>query len=166
MSRLVEGLTAEIERWKAQESEKATAVRQAALAALPQGGTIKRGMPRPVPGQILARYGSKQPDGGSWRGVLIDAPEGQPVRAVANGTVVFSKWVSGFGNILILDHGDDFLTIYAYNQSLLKEVGDVVRSGDVVANAGNTGGQLVSALYFELRHRGSPLDPMLYFKSQ
>jgi len=79
---------------------------------------------------------------------------------------VFSKWLQGFGNIIILDHGEQFLSVYAYNQSLLKEVGETVRQGDVIANAGNTGGQLESALYFELRHQGSPLDPMLYFKGQ
>lgn len=191
LATLIQGLSVEIDRWRqeqaqaqslkatqaaqaarvrqeqqARESQEAREAREAALASLPQGQGIKRGLSRPVKGRTLARFGSKRPEGGSWRGVLLDAQEGEPVTAVAPGTVVFSKWVSGFGNLLIIDHGDDFLTVYAYNQSLLKDPGDVVRSGDIVANAGNTGGQLESALYFELRHRGSPLDPMLYFKSQ
>lgn len=166
LSQLVEGLTSQIEQWREQESRNVQAVRQAVLAALPQGAGIKRGLPRPVPGLVLARYGSKRPEGGAWRGVLLKAKEGEPVQAVSPGTVVYSKWLRGFGNILILDHGDEFLTVYAYNQSLLKDVGDTVKAGDVIANAGNTGGQLESALYFELRHRGNPLDPMLYFKSQ
>lgn len=169
LSRLIQELSNEIERWRQEQALKtreAREVREAALAALPQGSGVKRGLSRPVKGRTLARFGSKRPEGGSWRGVLLDAQEGEPVRAVASGTVVFSKWISGFGNILIIDHGDDFLTVYAYNQSLLKEVGDAIEAGDVVASAGNTGGQLESALYFELRHRGNPLDPMLYFKSQ
>ncbi len=166
LAQLVDGLSAQIEQWRQQESRNVQAVREAALAALPQGGGIKRGLDRPVRGQIIARFGSKRPEGGSWRGVLIRASEGDPVRAVGSATVVFSKWLQGFGNIIILDHGEQFLSVYAYNQSLLKEVGDTVRTGDVIANAGNTGGQLESALYFELRHRGNPLDPVLYFKSQ
>jgi len=84
---------------------------------------------------------------------------------VASGVVVFAKWLSGFGNIIIVDHGDGFLTVYAYNQSLLKDVGEPVKTGEVIALAGNTGGQLDSALYFELRHHGVPLDPLLYFKN-
>ncbi|AWB34992.1 murein hydrolase activator EnvC family protein [Orrella marina] len=166
LSRLIQGLSVEIERWRQEQALKTREAREAALATLPQGSGVKRGMSRPVQGRTLARFGSKRPEGGSWRGVLLDASEGEPVRAVASGTVVFSKWLRGFGNILIIDHGDDFLTVYAYNQSLLKDAGDIVESGDVVASAGNTGGQLESALYFELRHRGNPLDPMLYFKSQ
>lgn len=166
LGQLVEGLSAQIEQWRQQESRNVQAVREAALAALPQGSGIKRGLDRPVRGQILARFGSKRPDGGAWRGVLIQAGEGDPVRAIGPGMVVFSKWVQGFGNIIILDHGEQFLSVYAYNQSLLKEVGDTVRQADVIASAGNTGGQLESALYFELRHQGNPLDPMLYFKGQ
>ena len=166
LTQLIDGLSSQIEQWRQQDSRNVQAAREAALAALPQGGGIKRGLDRPVRGQILARFGSKRPDGGSWRGVLIRANEGDPVSAIAPGLVVFSKWLQGFGNIIILDHGEQFLSVYAYNQSLLKEVGETVRQGDVIANAGNTGGQLESALYFELRHQGSPLDPMLYFKGQ
>ena len=95
---------------------------------------------------------------------MIGADPGLPVKAVAAGTVVYATWLRGFGNLIVLDHGDEFLTIYAHNEGLLKEVGQRVRAGDVIANAGNTGGQLDSALYFEIRHRGAPLDPLLYFK--
>lgn len=135
---------------------------QAVLSTLPDGGGIKRGMKPPVPGKVLARFGTNRPEGGTWRGLLLTADEGAPVHAVAPGTVVYSTWLRGFGNLIIIDHGDEFLTIYAFNQSLLKQVGDVVKKGETIALAGNTGGQLDSALYFEVRHKGAPIDPLLY----
>jgi septal ring factor EnvC (AmiA/AmiB activator) len=163
LSELIGGLGEQIAKFQA-DAQHASAIRQEILAALPQGEGLKRGIPMPVKGSVLARYGSSRPDGGDWRGVLINAKPGTPVKAVAAGTVVYATWLRGFGNLIIVDHADEFLTVYAYNQSLLKQVGDTVRAGDVIAEAGNTGGQLDSALYFEIRHRGAPLDPMLYFK--
>lgn len=144
------------------QQQEALARQQAILSTLPNGGGIKRGMSPPVPGQVMARFGTNRPDGGAWRGLLLNADEGAPVRAVAPGTVVYSTWLRGFGNLIIIDHGEEFLTIYAYNQSLLKQVGDTVKKGETVALAGNTGGQLDSALYFEIRHKGEPIDPLLY----
>ena len=145
------------------EQEKlALARQQAVLSTLPDGGGIKRGMTPPVPGKVVARFGTNRPEGGTWRGLLLTADEGAPVHAVAPGTVVYSTWLRGFGNLIIIDHGDEFLTIYAFNQSLLKQVGDVVKKGETIALAGNTGGQLDSALYFEIRHKGAPIDPLLY----
>ena len=144
------------------QQQEALARQQAVLSTLPNGGGIKRGMSPPVPGQVMARFGTNRPDGGAWRGLLLSADEGAPVRAVAPGTVVYSTWLRGFGNLIIIDHGEEFLTIYAYNQSLLKQVGDAVKKGETVALAGNTGGQLDSALYFEIRHKGEPIDPLLY----
>ncbi len=76
--------------------------------------------------------------------------------------MVYSNWLRGFGNLLIVDHGQEYLSVYAYNQSLLKQVGDTVRAGDNVALAGSTGGQVDSALYFEIRHRGAAVDPIAY----
>lgn len=163
LGELIEGLGEQIAKFQA-DAQHASAIRQEILEALPQGEGLKRGIPMPLKGSILARYGSSRPDGGDWRGVLIDAKSGAPVRAVASGTVVYATWLRGFGNLIIVDHADEFLTVYAYNQSLLKEVGDTIKAGDVIAYAGNTGGQLDSALYFEIRHRGKPLDPMLYFQ--
>jgi septal ring factor EnvC (AmiA/AmiB activator) len=163
LTTLIEGLSEQIEQVKS-DAHHASAIRKDILEALPQGEGLKRGIPMPLKGQVLARYGSSRPDGGDWRGVLIGAKSGTPVRAVASGTVVYSTWLRGFGNLIIVDHGDEFLTVYAYNQSLLKQVGQTVKAGDVIADAGNSGGQLDSALYFEIRHRGVPLDPQLYFK--
>ena len=160
---LIVSLGQELAEIKA-DIRQAQAVRQEVLEGLPEGDGLKRGIPMPLKGPIVARYGSSRPDGGDWRGVLIEVNAGTPVKAVAAGTVVYATWLRGFGNLIIVDHGDDFLTVYAYNQSLLKQVGDTVNVGDVIAEAGNSGGQLESALYFEIRHRGTPLDPQLYFK--
>ncbi|MCD8504080.1 MAG: peptidoglycan DD-metalloendopeptidase family protein [Burkholderiaceae bacterium] len=163
LGELIEGLGQQIAKFEA-DAQHARAIRQEILESLPEGEGLKRGIPMPLKGSVLARYGSSRPDGGDWRGVIIGAKPGTPVKAVAAGTVVYATWLRGFGNLIIVDHADEFLTVYAYNQSLLKEVGDKVKAGDVIANAGNTGGQLDSALYFEIRHRGKPLDPMLYFQ--
>jgi len=115
----------------------------------------------PVKGSIAGRFGSPRAEGGaSWKGVFIRAAEGAEVRAVAAGSVVFSDWLRGFGNLLIVDHGDDFLSVYGNNESLLAAVGASVRSGEPVATVGNSGGNPDSGLYFELRHRGQPFDPL------
>jgi septal ring factor EnvC (AmiA/AmiB activator) len=110
----------------------------------------------------MARFGTDRPEGGVWRGILVRASTGAPVQAIGGGTVVYSNWLRGFGNLLIVDHGQEYLSVYAYNQSLLKQVGDTVRAGDTVALAGSTGGQVDSALYFEIRHRGAAVDPIAY----
>ena len=121
----------------------------------------RRGQLRlPVKGTISGRYGQPRPEGGaSWKGIFIRAAEGLEVRAVANGAVVFSDWLRGFGNLLIIDHGDDFLSVYGNNESLLAAVGASVKDGESVATVGNSGGNPDSGLYFELRHRGQPFDP-------
>jgi murein hydrolase activator len=114
----------------------------------------------PVKGDLLARFGGKRGDGPAWKGVFIRAPEGSEVKAVAGGRVVFADWLRGFGNLIILDHGGDYLTIYGNNQSVLKQAGDLVKSGDVIASAGNSGGNEQSGLYFEMRHQGRAFDPL------
>ncbi|MCX7150339.1 MAG: peptidoglycan DD-metalloendopeptidase family protein [Rhodocyclales bacterium] len=115
----------------------------------------------PVKGTIAGRFGSPRAEGGaSWKGVFIRAAEGAEVKAVAGGAVVFSDWLRGFGNLLIIDHGDDFLSVYGNNESLLAAVGASVKGGESVATVGNSGGNPDSGLYFELRHRGQPFDPL------
>jgi septal ring factor EnvC (AmiA/AmiB activator) len=124
-------------------------------------GALRGQLRLPVKGTIAGRFGSPRPEGGaSWKGVFIRAAEGAEVRAVAAGAVVFSDWLRGFGNLLIIDHGDDFLSVYGNNESLLTAVGATVKSGDSVATVGNSGGNPDSGLYFELRHRGQPFDPL------
>lgn len=137
-----------------------TSAQQTARAAPLGGGNgLKHGLAMPVRGQVQGRFGVDRPDGGVWRGVVLRAPEGTPVKVVAPGTVVYAEWLRGFGNLIIVDHGQQYLTVYAYNQSLLKRVGDSVTGGDTIATVGATGGQVESGLYFEIRHRGAPVDP-------
>jgi septal ring factor EnvC (AmiA/AmiB activator) len=114
----------------------------------------------PVRGELAARYGSRRADGPSWKGLFIRAAEGAEVKAVAAGRVVFSEWLRGFGNLVIIDHGSEYMTIYGNNQSVLKHAGDVVKTGDVIASAGNSGGNEQSGLYFEMRHQGRAFDPL------
>ena len=128
---------------------------------LPSGAfaSLRGRLPAPVAGRVAARFGAKRGDGPAWRGMFIKAPEGTDVRAIAAGRVVFSSWMRGYGNLIIINHGGEYLSIYGSNQSLMKRVGDAVKPGDVIANAGNTGGNEESGLYFELRHLGKAFDP-------
>ncbi|OZI15682.1 peptidase [Bordetella genomosp. 7] len=130
-------------------------------AALPPGGGegLRRGLPPPVRGTVQGRFGVDRPDGGVWRGIVLRTAAGTPVKAVAPGTVVYADWLRGFGNLIIVDHGKQYMSVYAYNQSLLKQVGEPVGAGDAIATVGATGGQVESGLYFEIRHRGAPVDP-------
>ena len=96
--------------------------------------------------------------------MFIKAAEGADVKAVAGGRVVFANWMRGFGNLIIVDHGSQYLSIYGNNQSLLKQVGDTVKAGDPIASAGSTGGNEESGLYFELRHLGQAFDPASWIK--
>lgn len=95
-----------------------------------------------------------------WKGILLSAPVGGEVLAVHTGRVVFADWLRGFGLLLILEHGDGYMTLYGHNQSLFKRVGDTVAPGDVVAVAGNTGGFAEPGLYFEIRHHGEARNPL------
>jgi len=114
----------------------------------------------PVRGAVSGRFGSARDGGGTWRGLFIKAGSGSEVKAIAGGRVVFSEWMRGFGNLLIVDHGDAYLSIYGNNDALLKQVGQSVKGGETVATVGNSGGNPESGLYFELRHQGQPIDPM------
>ncbi|MDQ5917556.1 MAG: murein hydrolase activator [Pseudomonadota bacterium] len=114
----------------------------------------------PVKGTVTNRFGGQRQEGSSWKGLFIRSPVGSEVKAVAGGRVVFAEWMRGFGNLLIVDHGDSFLSIYGNNDALLKNVGDSIRSGDTVATVGNSGGNPESGLYFEIRHQGQPVDPL------
>ncbi len=114
----------------------------------------------PVKGELIARFGGKRGDGPVWKGLFIRAGEGSDIKAVAPGKVVFADWLRGFGNMIIVDHGSQYMTIYGNNQAVLKRVGDVVKTGDLIASAGNSGGNDQSGLYFEMRHQGRAVDPL------
>ena len=114
----------------------------------------------PTRGRLSERFGAPRGDSGlTWQGVLIAAPEGGKVRAVAQGRVAFADWMRGFGLLLIIDHGDGYMSLYGHNQALYKEVGEWVDSGEVIATLGASGGQNRAGLYFELRHKGHPVNP-------
>lgn len=117
------------------------------------------GLGWPASGNLLAGFGGRMPDGRTSSGVLIGAPVGTPVAAVADGTVVFAEWMTGYGLILIVDHGNGYMSLYAHNDTLLRNAGDTVKRGDAVARIGSSGGQGTPALYFELRRNGAPVDP-------
>ena len=122
------------------------------------------GLGWPLSGQLLAGYGGTLPDGGRSSGVLIAAPAGTTVHAVADGKVVFADWMNGYGLILIVDHGNGAMSLYAHNEALLRDVGNLVKRGDPVASVGNSGGQGRPALYFELRRNGQPVDPVTWLQ--
>ncbi len=130
-------------------------------------GKLKGRLPTPVRGELAVRYGTlPQVASPSPKGVFFRAPEGDEVHAVAAGRVVFADWLRGYGNLLILDHGDDYLSIYANNEAVLRRVGDAVHGGDVIATVGASGGNESSGLYFELRHRGRAFDPVPWLRSK
>ncbi|MDB6142036.1 MAG: family peptidase [Pseudomonas sp.] len=118
-------------------------------------------LPWPVDGRLLARFGETRGDDArsTWDGVMISAPAGSQVHAVHGGRVVFADWLRGAGLLVILDHGDGYLSLYGHNQSLLKDAGDIVKAGEAISTVGNSGGQETPALYFAIRQQGRPSDP-------
>ena len=135
--------------------------------AVPSGApfaSLKGQLRAPVSGKIAARFGSKRGDGPTWKGVYIRTGEGAEIHAIAGGKVIFSDWLRGFGNMIIVDHGGQYWSIYGNCESLLKRVGDAVKPGDSIASAGNSGGNEESGLYFELRHQGTAFDPAGWVK--
>ncbi|MDQ3287350.1 MAG: peptidoglycan DD-metalloendopeptidase family protein [Pseudomonadota bacterium] len=124
-------------------------------AAAPQVG----GLGWPLTGSLLAGYGGKMPDGRGSDGLLIAADAGTPVKVIADGTVVYAEWMTGYGLLLIVDHGNDHMSLYAHNDALLREAGDRVKRGDAVSTVGSSGGHGRPALYFELRRDGRTINP-------
>lgn len=115
----------------------------------------------PLRGAIIGRFGADRASGGTtWKGIFIRANSGEEVHAVADGEVVFSDWLRGFGNLIIIDHGQGYLTVYGNNDALFKSNGVRVSAGEVLAAAGDSGGNPEPGLYFEIRHQGRPVDPM------
>lgn len=121
-------------------------------------------LPRPLAGNVLSAFGGRLPDGRGSEGWLVAGTAGAEVRAVAPGRVAFADWLKGYGLLAIIDHGDGWMSLYAFNDALLKDVGDWVRAGDPVATVGSSGGQGRPGLYFELRRDGRPQDPRPWFR--
>jgi murein hydrolase activator len=180
LSQLIDKLIEQIAR-KAREQKAAEAARLAkkpiptapgaptasapAVPSAPLHG-LTTNLKMPVQGPIAGRFGSPRDGGGTWKGLFIHAAKGTSVKAIAQGNVVFADWMRGFGNLLILDHGDGYLSIYGYNESVLRKVGDNVKNGEAIASVGTNGGDSESGLYFEIRHHGRPLDPLKWASSR
>ena len=123
--------------------------------------SLKGKLNLPVRGDVTNRFGSSRSDTGvSWKGLFIRANEGSDVKSVASGRVVFVDWMRGFGNLIIVDHGSGYMSLYGNNQAVLKQVGDEVNAGDNIAAVGNTGGNESNGLYYELRRASKPFDPL------
>ena len=121
----------------------------------------------PAAGELIARFGvPRNGSGPAWKGWFIRAPAGTPVRAVAAGRIVFADWLRGFGNLVIVDHGDGFMSLYGNNDALLQQVGSAIEAGQTLAQAGTSGGAADSGVYFELRHNGVAFDPKDWFGQQ
>lgn len=126
---------------------------------------LKGSLRLPVAGELMNRFGAPREGGGvSWKGLFIRAAEGAAVKAIAAGQVVFAEWLRGFGNLIIVDHGEGYMSLYSNNESLYKQVGERVQPGDAIAAVGNSGGQPDPGLYFEMRHQSRPVNPLLWVK--
>lgn len=143
------------------EIAKAKAAAEAARR-VPMDGLAKRKgkLPWPVKGKVLHKYGSSQQGELRWKGMVISKSAGSQVKAVYPGKIVFADWLRGYGLMLVIDHGKGDMSFYGYNQTLLKKVGDTVQANDAIALVGDSGGQDQSALYFEIRRKGSPTNPV------
>ena len=120
----------------------------------------------PVKGKLRKMFGRRKPLSNlRWQGVLIEAPSGRYVRAVSHGRVAFADWLRGFGNLIIIDHGNSYLSLYGHNESLFKAAGEWVEAGDVIGSTGDSGGQAKSGLYFEIRRNGKPQNPTRWCKA-
>lgn len=121
----------------------------------------------PVSGNLLKRFGEARVASGElkWEGVLIGANEGEPVKAIADGHVVFSDWMRAYGYLTIIDHGNGYMSLYGHNESLSKKKGDDIRRGDIVGYVGMSGGQDQAALYFEIRKQGDPVNPLTWMSA-
>lgn len=120
---------------------------------------LKGKLPWPVNGRLVQKFGSPRSDS-VWDGVLINAKEGADIRAVNSGKVVYAEWLRGYGLLIIIDHGQGYMTLYAFNQSLYKHNGETVNAGDIIASVGQSGGRSQSGLYFGIRKKGTPIDPL------
>lgn len=161
----VEG--AEMERLAAEERDLARLIAEltSILSDYPISSeepfsALKGRLTWPVAGSLLHDFGQPRGAGGlAWNGVVLGAPRGREVRTIYHGRVVFADWLAGMGLLVIVDHGEGFMTLYGYNEAILANTGDWVAPGDVIATVGNSGGQQQAGLYFEIRQGTRPVDP-------
>ena len=164
----------EIERLAAQEKDLARLIAElkSILSDYPitseePFSTFKGKLTWPVAGDVLHDYGTRRGTGPlTWNGVVLAAPRGREVRAVYHGRVIFADWLAGMGLLVVVDHGENYMTLYGYNETVLKSPGDWVAPGDAIATVGDSGGQSQAGLYFEVRQGTQPVNPRLWVSRQ
>ena len=162
----------EIERLAAQEKDLARLIEELTsilsdypiTSEEPFSG-LKGRLTWPVAGTLIRDFGQPRASGRlKWNGVVLAAPRGREIRAIYHGRVIFADWLAGMGLLVIVDHGESYMTLYGYNETTLKTAGDWVAPGDVIATVGDSGGQLEPGLYFEIRKGTQPLNPRSWVK--
>ncbi|WP_345887975.1 murein hydrolase activator EnvC family protein [Shewanella algae] len=167
LQRTISSKASELEQLQIEEASLKRVVEQA-LAAMRDSPSMdglakSRGsLNWPTKGRIKNSFGSQRSGNVRWKGVMLSAPEGQSISAVAAGKVIYADWLRGFGMVLVVDHGKGFMSLYGHAQALLKDAGDTVKAGEAVALVGRSGGQTEPGLYFEIRHKGQAVDPANY----
>lgn len=171
LSKLIEKLNKQLARKKSTpaKTSKETVLRNDKLPdSIEHKGsftTLKGKLRLPVKGELANRFGSPRESGSiKWQGLFIRSAGGNAVKAIAGGEVIFADWLRGFGNLMILDHGNHYMSLYGNNAAIHKRVGSKVKSGDTIATVGNSGGNAETGLYFELRYQGKPFDPLGWVK--
>lgn len=166
LAKLLEKLTRIVAQPKASPPHKNNSTTSEPIRSAPFL-SLKGKLPLPVKGRIGNKFGGKRPDSPVlWKGLFVQSAASQPVYAVAAGRVIFADWLRGFGNLLIIDHGLGYMSLYGNNETLYKQVGEDLQGGDTIAAVGNSGGNENYGLYFELRHEGIPLDPAKWVKGR
>ncbi|MBO2630930.1 peptidoglycan DD-metalloendopeptidase family protein [Shewanella algae] len=167
LQRTISSKASELEQLQIEEASLKRVVEQA-LAAMRDSPSMdglakSRGsLNWPTKGRIKNSFGSQRSGNVRWKGVMLSAPEGQSISAIAAGKVIYADWLRGFGMVLVVDHGKGFMSLYGHAQTLLKDAGDTVKAGEAVALVGRSGGQTEPGLYFEIRHKGQAVDPANY----
>ncbi|WP_144128649.1 murein hydrolase activator EnvC family protein [Shewanella algae] len=167
LQRTISSKASELEQLQIEEASLKRVVEQALTAMRDSpsmdGLAKSRGsLNWPTKGRIKNSFGSQRSGNVRWKGVMLSAPEGQSISAVAAGKVIYADWLRGFGMVLVVDHGKGFMSLYGHAQALLKDAGDTVKAGEAVALVGRSGGQTEPGLYFEIRHKGQAVDPANY----
>lgn len=173
LSDLVTSIDKKLEQQRKLEAQKAQKLAQSQKKnnqkPIPpvKGGNfakLKGQLTRPVQGPVIASFGSRRNGSAKWQGIVIKAQEGSEVKACAAGTIVFADWLRGYGNLIIIDHGNTYMSVYANNESILKNVGDKVKAGNTISTVGQSGTSDNPGLYFEIRYKGKPINPLPWLK--
>ncbi|AWL13225.1 Protein ORF73 [Saliniradius amylolyticus] len=161
---------AKLEQLQASEQNLVQAIERATARAQRQPGdlnglsSLKGQLRAPTDGHMRNLFYKRRQGQIRWKGAIFNADSGMAVRAIHDGQVLFSDWLKGFGLVTVLDHGDGYMSLYGYNQALLRDVGEVVAAGERIALVGQSGGQSRPGLYFEIRHKGKPVNPSQWLK--